>query len=248
MARPAGEKRDGFRFLHVSTDEVYGSLGDEGLFVETTPYDPSSPYSASKAASDHLVSAWARTYGFPALISNCSNNYGPYHFPEKLIPLVILNAMHGKPLPVYGAGTNVRDWLYVEDHARALDLIVQSRPDRREVQRRRPQRAAQHRRRADASAPFSIACARQAGPHAELIAFVTDRPGHDLRYAIDAAKLERELGWRAHETFESGIEKTVRWYLDNEWWWRPLREKVYAGERLGMLAEAVADRAIGGEA
>ena len=230
--------RDSFRFLHVSTDEVYGSLGDDGAFVEETAYDPSSPYSASKAAADHLVSAWARTYGFPALISNCSNNYGPYHFPEKLIPLIILNAIHGKPLPVYGAGSNVRDWLYVEDHARALDLIVArgrigekynvgGRNERRNID-------VVH---ADLRHPRSPSPARPARTKS-LIAFVADRPGHDRRYAIDATKLERELGWRALETFETGIEKTVRWYLDNEWWWRPLREKVYAGERLGVIAEA----------
>ena len=228
------EKRGGFRFLHVSTDEVYGSLGEEGLFIETTPYDPSSPYSASKAASDHLVAAWAHTYGFPALISNCSNNYGPYHFPEKLIPLVILNAIHEKPLPVYGAGANVRDWLYVEDHARALDLIVsRGRIGEKYNVGGRNERSN--------IAVVRCICAildrlRPMGrPHETLIAFVADRPGHDLRYAIDASKLERELGWRALETFESGIEKTVRWYLDNEWWWRPLREKVYTGERLGVL-------------
>jgi dTDP-glucose 4,6-dehydratase len=240
----AGEKRDKFRFLHVSTDEVYGSLGDEGLFGETTPYDPSSPYSASKAASDHLASAWARTYDFPALISNCSNNYGPYHFPEKLIPLVILNAMHGKALPVYGAGTNVRDWLYVEDHARALDVIV----SRGRVREKYNVGGRNERRNIEVVRTICAILDRlspRGRPHAELIAFVTDRPGHDLRYAIDATKLERELGWKAQETFETGIEKTVRWYLDNEWWWRPLREKVYAGERLGTLAGADADRTIG---
>ena len=230
----APPKRDAFRFLHVSTDEVYGSLGNDGLFAETTPYDPSSPYSASKAASDHLVSAWVRTYGLPALISNCSNNYGPYHFPEKLIPLVILNAIHMRPLPVYGAGANTRDWLYVEDHARALDLIVAhgrvgekynvgGRNERRNIDVVRRICAILDRLRPTAK------------PHNSLIVFVADRPGHDLRYAIDAAKLERELGWRALETFDSGLEKTVRWYLDNERWWRPLREKVYAGERLGVL-------------
>jgi dTDP-glucose 4,6-dehydratase len=229
-------KREGFRFLHVSTDEVYGSLGDEGLFVETTPYDPSSPYSASKAASDHLVAAWARTYGFPAVISNCSNNYGPYHFPEKLIPLVILNAMHEKPLPVYGAGTNVRDWLYVEDHARALDLIVQRGRigEKYNVGGRNEQRNIDVVKRICAILDRLRPIGRS---HQSLITFVTDRPGHDLRYAIDATRLERELGWRALETFDSGIEKTVRWYLDNEWWWRPLREKVYAGERLGVLTD-----------
>ena len=231
------QRRDAFRFLHVSTDEVYGSLEDEGAFVEETRYDPSSPYSASKAAADHLVSAWARTYGFPAVISNCSNNYGPYHFPEKLIPLIILNAIHGKPLPVYGAGANVRDWLYVEDHARALDVIVTRGRigEKYNVGGRNERRNIDVVRRVCAILDELRPMAR---PHESLIAFVTDRPGHDLRYAIDAAKLERELGWRAHETFESGIEKTVRWYLDNEWWWRPLRDKVYAGERLGVIAEA----------
>jgi dTDP-glucose 4,6-dehydratase len=230
-------QRDAFRFLHVSTDEVYGSLEDEGAFVEETRYDPSSPYSASKAAADHLVSAWARTYGFPAVISNCSNNYGPYHFPEKLIPLIILNAIHGKPLPVYGAGLNVRDWLYVDDHARALDVIVTRGRigEKYNVGGRNERRNIDVVRRICAILDEFHPAAR---PHDSLISFVTDRPGHDLRYAIDATKLERKLGWRAHETFESGIEKTVRWYLDNEWWWRPLRDKVYAGERLGVIAEA----------
>src|SRR5271157_3346164 len=232
----SSEKRAGFRFLHVSTDEVYGSLGEGGLFVETTPYDPSSPYSASKAASDHLVLAWARTYGFPAVISNCSNNYGPYHFPEKLIPLNILNAIHLKPLPVYGAGLNVRDWLYVEDHARALDLIVA----RGRIGEKYNVGGRNERRNIDVVRGVCAILDRlrpMKRPYESLIAFVTDRPGHDLRYAIDATKLEHELGWRALETFDSGVEKTVRWYLDNEWWWRPLREKVYAGERLGVIAE-----------
>jgi dTDP-glucose 4,6-dehydratase len=230
-------QRETFRFLHVSTDEVYGSLEDEGTFVEETRYDPSSPYSASKAAADHLVSAWARTYGFPAVISNCSNNYGPYHFPEKLIPLIILNAIHGKPLPVYGAGANVRDWLYVDDHARALDVIV----TRGRIGEKYNVGGRNERRNIDVVRRICTILDElrpTAHRHESLISYVTDRPGHDLRYAIDAAKLERELGWRAHETFESGIEKTVRWYLDNEWWWRPLRDKVYAGERLGVIAEA----------
>jgi len=229
-----GAAKESFRFLHVSTDEVYGSLGDEGLFQETTPYDPSSPYSASKAASDHLAIAWQRTYGLPIVVSNCSNNYGPYHFPEKLIPLVILNALEGRPLPVYGQGLNVRDWLFVDDHARALHVIasrgrigekynVGGRNERRNIDvvtricaimdRMRPQRA----------------------PHDRLISHVTDRPGHDARYAIDATRLEAELGWRALETFDTGIEKTVAWYLENEWWWGPLRQEVYTGERLGVL-------------
>jgi dTDP-glucose 4,6-dehydratase len=228
----AARGKTDFRFLHVSTDEVYGSLGANGLFTEQTPYDPSSPYSASKAASDHLAKAWYRTYGLPVVVSNCSNNYGPYHFPEKLIPLTILNAMERKPLPVYGKGENIRDWLHVDDHARALDLIAgRGRPgETYNVGGRNEWR--------------NIDVVRQIctlldqfvpGPscRTELINFVTDRPGHDARYAIDATKLETELGWRAQETFETGIAKTVRWYLDNDWWWRPLRDR-YDGERLGL--------------
>jgi len=233
-----GGKRDAFRFLHVSTDEVFGSLEGEGLFTEQTAYDPSSPYSASKAAADHLVSAWTRTYGFPGIISNCSNNYGPYHFPEKLIPLVILNALHGKPLPIYGAGSNIRDWLYVDDHALALDLII----SRGRVGEKYNVGGRNERTNLDV---VTAICAildriRPAGaPHARLITHVADRPGHDRRYAIDASKLENELGWRARETFDTGIEKTVAWYLANEWWWRPLRDKIYSGERLGLLEAAV---------
>jgi len=224
--------RSAFRFLHVSTDEVYGSLGAEGLFHETTPYDPSSPYSASKAASDHLAKAWERTYGLPVVVSNCSNNYGPFHFPEKLIPLTILNALDGRSLPVYGTGENVRDWLYVEDHARALDLIAErGRPgETYNVGGRNERRNIDVVRRIcqvlDARAPGGA-------PRENLITFVTDRPGHDARYAIDATRLETELGWRAREDFDSGIEKTVQWYLDNGWWWQPLRVR-YAGERLGL--------------
>ena len=227
-------RKSAFRFLHVSTDEVYGSLGEEGLFSETTPYDPSSPYSASKAASDHLAMAWQRTYGLPVVISNCSNNYGPYHFPEKFIPLVILNALHGKELPVYGAGTNVRDWLYVEDHARALHLIVSKGRigEKYNVGGRNEWRNIDIVHRI-----CSLLDERQpaAKPHARLIRHVADRPGHDHRYAIDAGKLEGELGWKAQESFDSGIVKTVDWYLANEWWWRPLRDHVYGGERLGLL-------------
>jgi dTDP-glucose 4,6-dehydratase len=222
-----------FRFLHVSTDEVYGTLGEEGLFSEETPYDPSSPYSASKAASDHLAKAWQRTYGLPIVVSNCSNNYGPYHFPEKLIPLTILNALAGERLPVYGKGENVRDWLYVEDHARALDMIV----ERGRVGETYNVGGRNERRNIDVVRRICQVLDRLSPanrPREELIEFVTDRPGHDARYAIDASKLEAELGWRARENFDTGIEKTVAWYLDNEWWWRPLRQR-YAGERLGLL-------------
>ncbi|MGY2734356.1 dTDP-glucose 4,6-dehydratase [Sphingomonas sp. UYP23] len=227
-----------FRFLHVSTDEVYGSLGDEGLFTETTPYDPSSPYSASKAASDHLAKAWERTYGLPIVVSNCSNNYGPYHFPEKLIPLTILNALAGRPLPVYGKGENVRDWLFVDDHARALDIII----EKGRVGETYNVGGRNERRNIDVVRRIcSVLDDLRPGttPREELIEFVTDRPGHDARYAIDATKLEEELGWRAEETFETGIEKTVRWYLDNAWWWQPLRDQ-YDGERLGLSAAPVA--------
>lgn len=228
-----GRARQDFRFLHVSTDEVFGSLGEHGLFSETTPYNPSSPYSASKASSDHLARAWHRTYGLPVVLSNCSNNYGPYHFPEKLIPLNILNALEGRSLPVYGDGSNIRDWLYVDDHARALHLIctrgrpgasynVGGRNERKNIEVVRGICAI-----LDELRP-------QHAPHGRLITFVSDRPGHDHRYAIDASKLERELGWMAQETFDSGLRKTVEWYLSNEAWWRPLRGGVYAGERLGL--------------
>ena len=231
---PEPRKAD-FRFLHVSTDEVYGSLGVEGLFTEETPYDPSSPYSASKAASDHLAKAWARTYGMPVVVSNCSNNYGPYHFPEKLIPLIILNALEGKPLPVYGNGANIRDWLYVEDHARALDLIA----ERGRIGETYNVGGRNERRNIDVVTRVCNLMNEirpQAGDHARLITYVTDRPGHDARYAIDATKLEQELGWKAQENFDTGIEKTVRWYLDNEWWWAPLRQG-YDGGRLGLLSD-----------
>lgn len=228
-----GEKRDRFRFHHISTDEVFGDLPfDSGIFTEETPYDPSSPYSASKAASDHLVRAWHHTYGLPVVMTNCSNNYGPFHFPEKLIPKVILSALDGKPLPVYGEGRNIRDWLHVEDHATALECVattgklgesynVGGRAEKQNIEvvtaicaildRKRP--------RANGAA------------YADLITYVTDRPGHDRRYAIDPSKIERELGWKSRHTFESGLESTIDWFLDNEWWWRPLHNSV--GERLG---------------
>jgi dTDP-glucose 4,6-dehydratase len=228
-------RRQRFRFQHVSTDEVFGSLGAMGHFTEATPYDPSSPYSASKASSDHLVRAWGRTYKLPVIVTNCSNNYGPRQFPEKLMPLIILNALEGKALPVYGKGENVRDWLYVEDHARALIAVMQNgqpgetyniggNAERRNIDVVRTICAIVDRLRP--GSPHR--------PHEQLIKFVADRPGHDARYAIDAAKIKNEIGWAPRETFESGLEKTVRWYLDNEGWWRKLREGVYAGERLGL--------------
>lgn len=230
------EAQERFRFHHISTDEVFGDLPfEEGIFVESTPYAPSSPYSASKAASDHLVRAWHHTYGLPVVLSNCSNNYGPFHFPEKLIPLIILNALEGLPLPVYGQGANIRDWLFVEDHARALECVltkgrvaesynVGGRAERTNLQvveaicdlldERNPLPRGRRRR--------------------ELITFVDDRPGHDRRYAIDPSKIESELEWKAQQTFESGLAATIDWYLENEWWWRAIREQKYAGARLGI--------------
>lgn len=233
----AGAARDAFRFLHVSTDEVYGSLGPQGLFTEETPYDPSSPYSASKAASDHLVKAWHRTYGLPVVISNCSNNYGPFHFPEKLIPLMIINALEGRALPVYGSGDNVRDWLYVDDHARALALIAsEGRPGETYNVGGRNERT--NLQVVEAICDELDRTCPGDRPRRGLIEFVADRPGHDQRYAIDAGKLERELGWRASENFETGLRRTIAWYLDNEAWWRPLRERVYSGQRLGLSEKA----------
>ena len=223
---------EGFRFHHISTDEVFGSLGETGQFTETTPYDPRSPYSASKAASDHLVRAWHETYGLPVVLTNCSNNYGPFHFPEKLVPVVILNALHGRPIPVYGDGGNVRDWLYVEDHADALLLVLERgalgesyniggenearnidlvRTICAEMDRLRPAQA----------------------PHDRLISFVTDRPGHDRRYAIDPTRIRTELGWRPSVTVEEGLRRTVEWYLANEDWWQPLLTRQGVGKRLG---------------
>jgi dTDP-glucose 4,6-dehydratase len=227
--------RGRFRFQHVSTDEVFGSLGPDGKFTETTPYAPNSPYSASKASSDHLVRAWHETYGLPTLMTNCSNNYGPYHFPEKLIPLMIIKCLHGEALPVYGKGDSVRDWLYVEDHARALTLVLERgrvgesyniggdcELTNLEVVKRicalvdELQPNSPHR------------------PHEKLVTFVQDRPGHDQRYAMDISKIERELGWRPRETFESGLRRTVEWYLGHEGWWQGIRQRAYQGERLGL--------------
>ena len=231
------EKREAFRFHHISTDEVYGDLhGTDDLFTETTPYAPSSPYSASKASSDHLVRAWLRTYGLPTIVTNCSNNYGPYHFPEKLIPLMILNALDGKPLPVYGDGMQIRDWLFVEDHARALYQVVT------EGVVGETYNIGGHNEKANIEVVKTI-CAlleelvpeKPAGVthYEDLITFVQDRPGHDVRYAINAAKIGRELGWKPQETFESGIRKTVQWYLDNKTWWQNVLNGSYRLERLG---------------
>ncbi|CAN5288488.1 dTDP-glucose 4,6-dehydratase [soil metagenome] len=230
-----GEAREKFRFHHISTDEVFGSLGAEGLFTETTAYDPRSPYSASKASSDHLVRAWGHTYGLPVVVSNCSNNYGPYHFPEKLIPLTIINALRGLPLPVYGKGDNVRDWLYVEDHAKALHLIV-SKGEVGESYNVGGRNERTNIEVVNAICDLLDEMRPTAGlRRRDLITFVTDRPGHDQRYAIDASKLENDLGWRAEHDFESGLRSTVAWYLDNEAWWSPLRDR-YDGERLGLTS------------
>jgi len=224
-----------FRFHHISTDEVFGSLGDEGFFTETTPYDPRSPYSASKASSDHLVRAWGHTYGLPVLVTNCSNNYGPYHFPEKLIPLIILRALAGDPLPVYGDGSNVRDWLFVDDHARALQAVfergapgetynVGGNAERRNID-------VVH---AICSVLDGVKPRVDGKPYADQITYVTDRPGHDQRYAIDASKIRKDLGWEPSVTFEEGIAQTVRWYLDNQPWWQAILDGRYSTQRLGV--------------
>ncbi len=234
----AAEQKAAFRFHHISTDEVYGDLHSmDDFFTETTPYAPSSPYSASKASSDHLVRAWQRTYGLPTLVTNCSNNYGPYHFPEKLIPLMILNAIAGRPLPVYGDGQQIRDWLYVEDHARALYLVAtEGTPGE-------TWNIGGHNERKNLDVVTTICDLLEelvpvkpqgVQQYRDLITRVPDRPGHDLRYAIDASKIERELGWAPQETFESGIRKTVEWYLANEGWWKQVLDGSYQGERLGL--------------
>jgi dTDP-glucose 4,6-dehydratase len=225
-------KPESFRFHHISTDEVFGSLGPEGKFTEDTPYAPNSPYSASKAASDHLVRAWAETYGLPVLMTNCSNNYGPYHFPEKLIPVVILNALHGLPIPVYGQGLNVRDWLYVEDHADALLAVLA----RGAVGRSYNIGGENEARNIDLVQMICTLLDEMhpgGAPHDRLIAFVTDRPGHDARYAIDPTRIRTELGWRPSVTLEQGLRRTVRWYLDNPGWWQPLLDRQGVGVRLG---------------
>jgi dTDP-glucose 4,6-dehydratase len=237
-----GEKKSSFKFHHISTDEVYGTLGPEGLFTEENRYEPNSPYSASKASSDHLVRAWRETYGLPTVITNCSNNYGPYHFPEKLIPLVILNALAGKPLPIYGKGDQVRDWLYVEDHAQALVKVV-TKGELGETYN-----IGGHNEKQNIEVVKTLCnlleelapenSHSRAGGNPEgfegLITYVADRPGHDVRYAIDASKIERELGWAPEETFETGMRKTVQWYLDNKEWWEHVLDGSYQGERLGL--------------
>lgn len=229
------DRRAQFRLLHISTDEVFGSLGDEGLFTETTAYAPNSPYSASKASSDHLVRAWRETYELPTLVTNCSNNYGPYHFPEKLIPHMIIRGLAGEPLPVYGDGQNIRDWLFVEDHAKALTLVL----ERGVVGETynvggRNERTNLHVVESICDLLDDVSPATS-GSRRSLITFVKDRPGHDRRYAIDATKLERDLGWRAEENFESGIEKTVRWYVDQQPWWRAILERGYKASRIGVV-------------
>ena len=231
QGRPAG-----FRFHHISTDEVFGSLGPDGQFTETTPYDPRSPYSASKAASDHLVQAWHHTYGLPVVMTNCSNNYGPYHFPEKLVPVIILNALAGKPLPVYGDGSNVRDWLYVEDHADALLLVVEKGVPGRSYNIGGENERSNLELVRTLCAILDEMRPRAAGSHADQITFVADRPGHDARYAIDPTRIRQELGWRPSVTVEDGLRRTVAWYLAHEHWWKPLQARRGVGARLGVRA------------
>jgi dTDP-glucose 4,6-dehydratase len=230
-----GADQAAFRFHHISTDEVFGSLGDTGFFTETTAYDPRSPYSASKASSDHLVRAWHHTYGLPVLVTNCSNNYGPFHFPEKLIPLMIVKCLAGEPLPVYGAGANVRDWLYVDDHARALTRVFEAgQPGESYIIGGRAERTNLQVVHAICEVLDRLRPRADGKSYKDQISFVADRPGHDHRYAIDPTKLDRELGWQAAESFDTGIEKTVRWYLDNDAWWGPILARSDAGERLGL--------------
>ena len=230
------EQAKKFKFMHISTDEVFGSLGASGFFHEDTPYAPTSPYSASKAGSDHLVRAWRHTYGLPVIVTNCSNNYGPYHFPEKLIPLMIINAIEGKPLPVYGKGDNIRDWLYVEDHAAALLSVA------REGVVGESYNVGGNNEWRNIDVVYAICdllneLRPQKAGYRDLISFVADRPGHDLRYAIDSQKIQRELGWRPKEQFETGLRKTINWYLENKAWWEAVRTGTYRGERLGVISK-----------
>ena len=229
-------KNKDFRFLHVSTDEVYGSLGSDGKFLESTPYDPSSPYSASKAGSDHLIRAWNRTYGLPTLITNCSNNYGPYQFPEKLIPLIIINCLNDKPLPVYGEGTNVRDWLYVKDHCEAISYVLNNG----KIGQTYNIGGDNEIKNIDVvkticSILDDILPKQDGNSYSELISFVKDRPGHDFRYAIDAEKIKTNLGWEPKESFDSGIRKTIHWFLNNKTWWKSIQKNIYEQERLGVI-------------
>ena len=226
----------GFRFHHISTDEVFGSLGPTGMFTEETPYDPRSPYSASKASSDHLVRAWGETYGLPVVLTNCSNNYGPYHFPEKLIPVIILNALAGKPLPIYGDGSNVRDWLYVEDHADALLLVVQKGAVGRSYNIGGENERSNLELVQTLCAILDEVRPKASGSYADQITFVADRPGHDARYAIDPTRIREELGWSPSVTVEDGLRRTVQWYLENEAWWRALQDRAGVGKRLGTGA------------
>ena len=229
------DKRAAFRFHHISTDEVFGALGSDGFFTEETPYDPRSPYSASKAGSDHLVSAWHHTFGLPVLITNCSNNYGPYHFPEKLIPLTIIKCLHGENIPVYGTGQNVRDWLFVDDHVRALTRVFERGvPGESYMIGGNSERTNLEVVHTICDTLDRLVPASGGGSYRDLISFVSDRPGHDFRYAIDASKLRRDLGWEPQENFEDGIAATISWYLENETWWRPILSGSYAGERLGL--------------
>ncbi len=228
--------KNNFRFIHVSTDEVYGSLGNQGKFMESTPYDPSSPYSASKASSDHIARSWFRTYDFPVIITNCSNNYGPYQFPEKLIPLIIINALTGKDLPVYGTGINIRDWLYVRDHCHAIQTVINK------GQLGETYNIGGNNEITNIQIVKTICSIldneiplKKGGNYSEKIVFVRDRPGHDFRYAIDASKIEKKLGWKPKENFETGIQKTISWYLDNQNWWKNIQKKVYKQERLGKV-------------
>jgi dTDP-glucose 4,6-dehydratase len=229
-------KPETFRFHHISTDEVFGSLGPAGQFKETSPYDPRSPYSASKAASDHLVRAWHETYGLPVVLTNCSNNYGPFHFPEKLVPVVILNALAGKPLPIYGDGSNIRDWLYVEDHADALLTVLDRGLEGRSYNIGGENECTNLQLVQTLCAILDRKRPRSTGSYADQITFVTDRPGHDARYAIDPSRIRTELGWRPSVTVEEGLERTVQWYLANESWWRALQTRAGVGDRLGLKA------------
>jgi dTDP-glucose 4,6-dehydratase len=243
-----GDKKENFRFHHVSTDEVYGDLDETGYFTEETSYEPSSPYSASKASSDHLVRAWHRTYGFPVVITNCSNNYGGYQFPEKLIPLVTLNALEGKPLPIYGKGNQIRDWLHVDDHARALRLVLETGKNGQTYNiGGQNEKTNLEVVKTICSLLDTLVPESKYIPHESLITYVTDRPGHDLRYAIDASKIAADLGWTPEETFESGIEKTIKWYLFNAEWCKHVQDGSYQRQRLGTddaeLKEQAGERA-----